>query len=151
MKKTMLVTAFALFAAVGFAAAWAVKPQAKGPNATGCVPWEKAEVKTEPWGGLRIAQTGETYGVKDLLSAHVTLAPGQEPHPPHQHAEEEILVLVEGEGVWILNGKETPARKGDVVYIAPWDMHGMKNTGTKPFVFYVAKWGYKGLPAPARK
>ena len=105
-----------LCAAAGFGAAWAVKP---GPNASSCVAWDKAEHKKTDWGELRISHTGEVYGGKDVLSAHVTLNPGQWPHPEHQHAEEEFCVLVEGEGVWILNGKEIPAKKGDVFYVAP--------------------------------
>jgi mannose-6-phosphate isomerase-like protein (cupin superfamily) len=144
MKKAMVLAVPLLCAAGGFAAAWALRAPSAGPNATRCVAWDACDIKPVEWGELRTSHQGETFGVKDLLSAHATLKPGMEPHPPHQHAEEELLVLVEGEGTWILNGKEVPAKKGDVVYIAPWDMHGMKNTGTKPFVFYVAKWGYKG-------
>ncbi len=150
MKKTLLFVVPALCAAAGFAAAWALKSPS-GPHASGVVSLEKAEAKKEAWGELAISHTGEVYACKDVLSAHVTLNPGQWPHPEHQHAEEEFCVLVEGEGVWYLNGKEIPAKKGDVFYVAPWDLHTMKNTGTKPFVFYVAKFGAKGLPAPAKK
>ncbi|HEX7902187.1 MAG TPA: cupin domain-containing protein [Planctomycetota bacterium] len=147
MKKTLLFVVPALCAAAGFAAAWTLK----GPSASGVVSLEKAVEKKTDWGGLRISHEGETYACKDVLSAHVTVNPGQWPHPEHQHAEEEFCVLVEGEGVWLLNGKEYPAKKGDVFYVAPWDMHTMKNTGTKPFVFYVAKWNGKGVAAPEKK
>ena len=149
MKKTLLFVVPALCAAAGFAAAWTLK--SPGPSTSGVVSLEKAVEKKTDWGGLRISHEGETYACKDVLSAHVTVNPGQWPHPEHQHAEEEFCVLVEGEGVWLLNGKEYPAKKGDVFYVAPWDMHTMKNTGTKPFVFYVAKWNGKGLAAPAKK
>jgi mannose-6-phosphate isomerase-like protein (cupin superfamily) len=149
MKKSLLLVVPALCAAAGFAAAWTLKPS--DPAASGVVSLAKAELKKEAWGELRISHTGETYNCKDVLSAHVTVNPGQWPHPEHQHAEEEFVVLVEGEGVWYLNGKEIPAKKGDVFYVAPWDMHTMKNTGTTPFVFYVAKLGGKGVPAPVKK
>jgi len=147
MGKLAAVVVSVLCAGAGFGAAWTLR----APNPSGCIPWDKAEVKKTEWGELRISHTGEVYGGKDVLSAHVTLNPGQWPHPEHQHAEEEFCVLVEGEGVWILNGKEIPAKKGDVFYVAPWDMHTMKNTGKGPFTFYVVKWGAKGLPAPEKR
>ena len=149
MKKSLLFAIPVLCAAAGFAAAWSLKPA--GPATSGVVPLDKAVNKKTDWGELHISHEGETFNCKDVLSAHVTVNPGQWPHPEHQHAEEEFVVLVEGEGVWYLNGKEMPAKKGDVFYVAPWDMHTMKNTGTKPFVFYVAKFAGKGVPAPAKK
>jgi hypothetical protein len=78
----------------------------------------------------------------------VTLKPGQEPHPPHRHAEEEFLILAEGTGTWHLDGKEIPARKGDVAYAAPGVMHGVKNTGDGPLTYYMVKWAGKGVKAP---
>ena len=63
-----------------------------------------------------------------MLSGYVDLKPGQEPHPPHAHVDEEFLYLVEGSGTWFLNGKTIPAKTGDVLYTAPNDLHGIKNT-----------------------
>jgi endonuclease YncB( thermonuclease family) len=80
----------------------------------------------------------------------VTLKPGKAPHPPHQHAEEEFMILADGTGTWHLDGKEWPARKGDVVYAAPWIMHGLKNTSTGPLTYYMVKWNNKGVKAPGK-
>ena len=41
----------------------------------------------------------------------VTLKPGQAPHPPHQLAEEEFMILAEGAGTWNVAGKQSAARK----------------------------------------
>jgi mannose-6-phosphate isomerase-like protein (cupin superfamily) len=60
------------------------------------------------------------------------------------------MEITEGEGTWHLNGKDVPAKKGDVVYAAPWDFHGLTNTGSKPLTFFVVKWGAKGLKAPEK-
>jgi hypothetical protein len=79
----------------------------------------------------------------------VALKPGQAPHPPHRHAEEEFMILAEGTGTWHLDGKELPARKGDVVYAAPWTMHGLKNTGDAPLTYYMVKWNNEGAKARA--
>ncbi len=142
-----------LLVGAGFGAACLVLPAASpapaGPIPTSLWTLDRTEAKSFDWGEARLIHTAaETYGVKDCLVGHVTLKPGQTNHPPHRHGEEEFLVLVEGEGTWHLNGKDHPARKGDVVYTAPWDPHGITNTGTKPLTFFVVKWGYKGVPSP---
>jgi mannose-6-phosphate isomerase-like protein (cupin superfamily) len=103
-----------------------------------------------PWGEWRCHFRGDTHGVKDLIVLAVHLKPGQEPHPPHRHAEEELMFLTEGAGTWHLDGKEFPGKKGDVVYAAPWSMHGVKNTGDGPLTYYMVKWSGKGAPAPAK-
>src|SRR5262249_41218314 len=72
------------------------------------------------WGQWLRYLRGDTHGTRDMIVLAVTLKPGHAPHPPHQHAEEEFMILAEGSGTWILDGKEMPARKSDVVYAAPW-------------------------------
>jgi endonuclease YncB( thermonuclease family)/quercetin dioxygenase-like cupin family protein len=100
------------------------------------------------WGGWLRFVRGDTHGTRDMVVLAVTLKPGQAPHPPHRHAEEEIMILAEGTGTWHLDGKESPPRKGDVVYAAPWSMHGIKNTGDAPLTYYMFKWNSKGVDAP---
>jgi len=101
-----------------------------------------------PWGEWLRYFRGDTYGTLDIVVLAVTLKPGQEPHPPHQHAEEEFMILAEGSGDWHLDGKDLPAKKGDVLYAAPWAMHGIKNTGNAPLTYYMMKWNNKGVKAP---
>ena len=66
------------------------------------------------------------------------------------------MVLAEGEGVWRLEGKDTPARKGDAVYAAPWTEHGIRSSGERSLTYYMVKWSGKGVsvpeePAPTRR
>jgi quercetin dioxygenase-like cupin family protein len=148
--------ASAALVAVGFVAAWAVLPQRAGhaqaewPIKSGLVRVEDAVPTRGAWGEWRRYFRGETHGTKDLVVLAVTLKPGQEPHPPHRHAEEEFLILTEGTGTWHLDGKEFPARKGDAVFAAPWTMHGIKNTSDAPLTYYMVKWNTKGVRAPER-
>jgi mannose-6-phosphate isomerase-like protein (cupin superfamily) len=88
---------------------------------------------------------GETIGTKDAIVGLAIIEPNNEIHPPHQHAEEEYLYIVEGSGVWTLNGVKTPAKKGDVLYVAPWDMHGIFNTGEVPMKFFITRASSKGV------
>lgn len=144
MHRTLLAVVAAFVAGFCFA-----RENAE-PLKSGVITLKESKVAEAEWGRSQTAFTGETYGVKDMLTTHLVIKPGQEVHPPHQHAEEEFLLCVGGKGTWHLNGKEIEAKKGDVVYVAPWDMHGMKNTSDKDLTVFVVKWGYKGLDAPKK-
>jgi len=141
--------------AVGFALGRLVPPQlaAQGttekPLPSGLVRGEDAVPTRGPWGEWRRYFRGDTHGTKDMVVLVVTLKPGQAPHPPHRHAEEEFMILADGSGTWTLGGKEIVAKKGDVVYAAPWTTHGLKNTGDAPLTYYMVKWNNKGVKAPA--
>lgn len=111
---------------------------------------QEAQRQDFDWGTLYTYYQRETSGTRDGLAAVAVIKPGREIHPPHQHAEEEYLMILEGQGTWHLNGRERSAKPGDMQYAAPWDMHGVKNTGTVPLRFVVWKWNSKGLVPPAR-
>ena len=109
---------------------------------------ETANVSEEEWGTFVEYFAGETAGVRDLLSGTATISPGLEIHPPHRHAEEEFLMVLEGEGEWTVGEEVFGAKKGDMLYAAAWDSHGIKNTGDEPLTFVFWKWDSKGLPVP---
>jgi mannose-6-phosphate isomerase-like protein (cupin superfamily) len=144
------------FCALGFAAAWCLIPSgyaADKPPAllkSKIVGWEEAKQHQADWGQMRFYFTGETAGTKNVLTAVAVVEPGKAVHKSHRHAEEEYLVLVEGSGIWSLAGKESPANRGDVLFVEPWVYHGLKNTGDKPLIFLVVRYTAKGLPVPPR-
>jgi len=56
----------------------------------------------------------------------------------HQHEEaEEIFYFIEGEGVFMLDGKRFNIGPGTVVYVPPKTEHGIYNTGFTNLVFVV--------------
>lgn len=116
-------------------------------NASAIISPEAAKLLEQPWGSLHTFFTGKTYSTKDVLAAVVVINPGMENHPPHTHSEEEYMMLLEGEGVWHLNGKDIKASVGDMLYAKPWDIHGLNNTGKTPLKFVVWKWHAKGQAA----
>lgn len=121
---------------------------ARGPISTARVSWAEAPATKADWGELRAHFEGETYGLGGALAAMAVIKPGQQNHPPHQHSDEEFLIVTEGSGRWHLDGKEFPAAKGDAIYAAPWVMHGITNTGSVPLTWVVFKWNGKGVKAP---
>lgn len=114
------------------------------------VGWEEARAHQADWGEMRFYFTGETSGSKSVLTAVAVVEPGKAVHKAHRHAEEEYLAVVEGSGTWNLDGKESPAKRGDVLYAAPWVYHGLTNTGDKPLIFLVVRYTGKGAPVPPR-
>ncbi|WP_051785717.1 cupin domain-containing protein [Endozoicomonas numazuensis] len=55
----------------------------------------------------------------------------------HQHNDQEELILVfEGEGVALLEGKEYPMCNGTTVYLVPHSRHKFTNTGEGPLKFF---------------
>ena len=142
---TAVATLAFLAGAAGAAAARRAAPEQ--PSAIRA----QAEAKRadSDWGTLYTYYEGESRTTRDALAAVAVIKPGREIHPPHQHAEEEYLMVLEGEGTWDLKGVRRPARAGDMQYAAPWDLHGIRNTGRTPLRFVVWKWNSKGVAAKA--
>lgn len=82
---------------------------------------------------------GPTKQLSALASGLVTLEPGAQPHPPHRHPEEEIMIVGEGNGEFFINGVATPVKVGDMVFAESNELHGVRNTGQTRMTFYFVK------------
>ena len=100
----------------------------------------KARLQREQFGDLRIYFDGATDQLKVLTAGSLELKPGMTPHAPHQHPEEEIMLITEGEGEIYLDGKTTPVKPGFMMYCAAGRLHGVTNTGKIPMTFLFYKW-----------
>jgi mannose-6-phosphate isomerase-like protein (cupin superfamily) len=88
---------------------------------------------------------GPTDQLSGVSAGACVLDPGASPHPPHQHPEEEFLIIGEGTGEIEVDGKVTPVGAGAMMYCAGNTLHGIVNTGTVPMTFYWSKWMAKGV------
>lgn len=88
----------------------------------------------------------------DQLEMHVTtLNPGQSPHPPHRHVNEELIIIREGDCETLSNGNWVKAGPGSVVFNASNSLHGFRNVGTTPATYHVINWSpNKDMPAKAQ-
>jgi mannose-6-phosphate isomerase-like protein (cupin superfamily) len=111
---------------------------AKIPNAT--MDKGQAKLTNEAFGDLRVYFDGPTDQLKAMTFGSLQLKPGMEPHPPHEHPEEEIMVITEGTGEMVVDGKATKVGPGSSMYCAGGKLHGIKNTGKTPLLFYYMKW-----------
>jgi quercetin dioxygenase-like cupin family protein len=106
------------------------------PLATGTVSAEQLKPIERPFGEARIYCNGPTDLLKLMNVGGVRLKPGASPHPPHQHPEEELLLVTEGSGEITLDGKPQKAASGSLTYCAPGVLHGITNTGTAPMQLF---------------
>jgi quercetin dioxygenase-like cupin family protein len=117
---------------------WLAAQGATIPNAT--LDEKHARLTREPFGELRIYFEGSTEQLRSMTAGSLRLKPGMSPHPPHQHPEEEFLLITEGTGEISLDGKVTKVGPGSMMYCAGGRMHGIVNTGRTPLLFYFYKW-----------
>ena len=152
-RKTILVAAACsaawLAALLTLLPSRAAEPKPE-PNKSQVVGWEDAKPTQADWGEMRRYFSGETFGTKDVLTAVAILKPGKAIHQAHRHAEEEYLVVVSGSGTWSLAGKQTPAKRGDILYAEPWVFHGLRNTSNEPLIFVVVRFNSKGVKLPPK-
>jgi len=101
---------------------------------------DAAKMTQEPFGENRVYFDGPTDQLKLMTAGSLKLRPGMSPHQPHEHPEEEIMVITEGTGEVVVAGKVTPVGPGSMMYCAANKLHGVKNTGRTPLMFYYFKW-----------
>ncbi len=117
-----------------------------GPSAIKAEDDIKAE--NAPWGDFYAYFTDDTHALKPVLVGVAKIKAGEQIHPPHRHADEEYLMVLEGRGTWSLNGVESPAKKGDILYARAWDYHGVKAADDSPLEFVVFKYSARDGDLP---
>lgn len=71
-------------------------------------------------------------GATELSSGITTFAPGCS-NTTHYHNAEESIIVIEGEGILVLQGKEHHVKLYDAAFITPGTHHRLINTGSGPF------------------
>ena len=97
---------------------------------------------SDPVSGCRVFThyNGPTDELSGLCAGMCVLDPGSSPHPPHQHPEEEFMIVASGTGEIECAGKITQVGPGAMMYCAGNVVHGITNTGKVPLTFYWSKW-----------
>lgn len=89
--------------------------------------------QTFNWGAIKWFVAPGVIEGASLTFGEVILLPGQG-HERHNHPQsEEILYVLSGEGVQMLNDEEPfPVRAGDTIYVEMAAFHSTLNTGWEP-------------------
>ena len=97
--------------------------------------------------GTRRAVMRSATPTLDELEIHITtLKPGAVSHPPHQHPEEELLIVKEGQVETFQNGKVTRLGPGSIIFHSSNDLHNISNVGTTPATYHVVQWRVAARP-----
>lgn len=100
---------------------------------------DAAKLTHESYGDVRIYFEGSTEQLHALTVGSVALKPGMAPHPPHQHPEEEIILVTEGGGEILIETRTYPVVPGAMMYSSGGRLHGI-NAGPHGMTFYYYKW-----------
>lgn len=88
---------------------------------------------------------GTTHTGFEVELHETELGPGEAPHPPHHHVQEEMILIREGVMDVTISGKTSRLGPGSVAFVASNEEHGWKNAGeTRAHYFVMA---LRGNPA----
>ena len=110
--------------------------------------WNSIAVKQTDVGAVRQFFRTPTITLDELECHVTTLNPGESPHAPHQHPEEELMIVKEGTIDVMQNGVTKRAGPGSVVFQASNEMHGFRNVGQTQATYHVIKWYSPGTLKP---
>jgi len=105
--------------------------------------WDKIGVKDTEVGNVRQFFRNPTVTLAELECHVTTLKPGLQSHPPHQHVNEELVIIREGTVEVLSNGEWKKVGPGSVVFNASNQLHALRNVGTTPAVYHVINWKSK--------
>jgi XRE family transcriptional regulator, regulator of sulfur utilization len=139
-RRDIAVALFTLTATYGVAA---VAQQAPAPLHSSAFDWATLTAKASAYGSVRSVVRSPTATLAELEMHITTLNAGQTSHPPHQHPNEELIILREGTVEALVHGEWKTLGPGSIIFQASNELHGIKNVGTGPATYHVVNWKSK--------
>jgi quercetin dioxygenase-like cupin family protein len=106
--------------------------------------WATIEARSTQAGARREVMRAATPTLDELEIHITTLNVGQVSHPPHEHPEEELLIVKEGTVETLQNGKPSRLGPGSIIFHSSNDLHNIRNAGTTPATYHVIQWRVPG-------
>jgi quercetin dioxygenase-like cupin family protein len=106
--------------------------------------WTTLDMTPTQAGARRDVMRAPTPTLDELEMHITTLNVGQVSHPPHQHPEEELLIVKEGMVETLQNGKASRLGPGSIIFHSSNDLHNIRNAGTTPATYHVIQWRVSG-------
>ena len=102
--------------------------------------WNSFTAQKTAVGEVRSIVKGPTATLDELEMHVTTLDPGKEPHPPHKHPNEELVILDKGTVEALVNGEWKRLGPGSIIFNASNVLHGLRNVGDIPAQYHVVSW-----------
>lgn len=100
-------------------------------------PFDRLVAKPTAVGLSRRVADGPTATFTRFESHVTTLNAGNISHPPHRHAQEEIIILREGTLDVLIDGKVQRIGPGSLAFFASNHLHNVTNVGNSPATYVV--------------
>jgi XRE family transcriptional regulator, regulator of sulfur utilization len=107
--------------------------------------WNSIEAKPTKVGETRKFFQAPTATLDELECHVTTLNPGETPHEPHKHPDEELIIVKEGAVESLVNGQLKRVGPGSVIFQASNQLHSIRNVGQTPATYHVIKWNSPGM------
>ncbi|MES2440215.1 MAG: family 16 glycoside hydrolase [Verrucomicrobiota bacterium] len=107
--------------------------------------WAQLPVRSSARGELRQVCRAATATLDELECHVTTLKVGEQAHPPHQHPDEELIIVKEGTVESLVNGELKTVGPGSVIFQAANQPHSIRNAGDTPAIYHVIKWNSPGM------
>jgi len=143
-RRDVMVAVLAMSGTLGAVAA---VDEARTLIGSGVYDLNSVLAKKTGYGDVRQVMEGPTTTMERLELHVTTLNPGERPHPPHKHPNEEMLIIREGTLETLSNGEWKRVGPGAVIFNASNQVHDIRNVGTTPAVYHVINWRTDKTPA----
>lgn len=100
------------------------------------IPW-KPDAGERHVAGLRYPLVDERCGARQVTVHLSVIAPGKAAHAPHQHAGEEVMLLLEGNGEFTIGKERHKVGPMTALFCPEHVLHGLRNVGKSPIRYVV--------------
>ena len=118
-------------------------PDVARGNAAGAsfvMDWFDMTYRAHDRGGVRQLFDRKTI-MTNRFDIHITsLNPGLNSHAPHTHKNEEIILMIDGEGEMVLGNAKEKIITGDAAWVESNIPHNITNIGKRPAVYFAIQW-----------
>jgi XRE family transcriptional regulator, regulator of sulfur utilization len=149
-RRDVGVALFTLTAAYSVSALAQQKPAAETLHSIS-YDWTALEAKPNAYGAVRSVVRAPTPTLEELEMHVTTLNAGQTSHAPHQHPNEELIILREGTVEALVHGEWKRLGPGSIIFQASNELHGIRNVGSSPATYHVVNWRTAATPAAPAK
>lgn len=139
-------------AALSVGATFAINAgSAPKPMGSVAIEWGDVPVQQEEVRAVRQFLRAPTATLNELELHVTTLPAGATSHAPHKHANEELVIVKEGEVEVLVAGQMKRVGPGSVVFNASNEMHSLRNIGSGPATYHVINWTSSATPSSKKE
>jgi|GEM_PF-1093488 len=102
-----------------------------------CLKKGKCDVQEFDWGEVVWLHEPANFSTQRLSAGLVKFFPGKKQRQHIHFGEEQLLYVISGQGVHMLNGKEEKISEGMLIHCPPYSEHEVINSGSEDLVFLI--------------